>query len=500
MAQITIGPEFFAKAKNDYADWVWAIVREYYQNSMDAKSSVINTYVDCVDGDTRLIVENDGLPMTEDILIGKLLSLGGSGKDFSGGSVGGFGKAKEILYYSHRSYVIESGEFRVDGCGAQYEIARGSFFDGTRSTVIIDGDYVDPIKRAVHRFAEFAQWGGVLNLNGERLDCNHLKGSRRRDLGFGVVYTNKSGSNQLVVRIGGIPMFSQYCSCDRLVVVELSGRSNEVLTSNRDGLVYPYRGELSNFITELSVDRRSALRDNSPKYERFDGEKFVVNSKVSATPARGAASGGVRSNISEILAIYQGGDCGSSDVTVGGASVGGVEAGGGASVGSVLGGVPFGVLERKFVDVGSEFVIKNESGLVIPSCYRPDSSSFSAYSYKLIRSWGRVLVRLHQLFDVGDSFAVGFLFGDSEAQHEVGPFGRVYYIAPAKIVEQKSSSSKSFKKSWKLTDRGRLITVAAHEFTHGIGYSRHDEDFSTRFTDIMGVVMDNRKFFNWCFK
>jgi hypothetical protein len=35
--QVKIGPEFFAKAKNDYANWKWAIIREFMQNSMDAR-------------------------------------------------------------------------------------------------------------------------------------------------------------------------------------------------------------------------------------------------------------------------------------------------------------------------------------------------------------------------------------------------------------------------------------------------------------------------------
>lgn len=32
---VKIGPEFFSKAFNDYANWKWAIVREFMQNWMD---------------------------------------------------------------------------------------------------------------------------------------------------------------------------------------------------------------------------------------------------------------------------------------------------------------------------------------------------------------------------------------------------------------------------------------------------------------------------------
>ena len=34
--RITTGPELFAKTKNDYASFPWALVREFFQNSMDS--------------------------------------------------------------------------------------------------------------------------------------------------------------------------------------------------------------------------------------------------------------------------------------------------------------------------------------------------------------------------------------------------------------------------------------------------------------------------------
>ncbi len=80
-----------------------------------------------------------------------------------------------------------------------------------------------------------------------------------------------------------------------------------------------------------------------------------------------------------------------------------------------------------------------------------------------------------------------------------GRFGRVYYVSPAKIVEQSTSYSKSFKKRFKLTERNRLIMVALHEFVHGLGLSWHDEDFACKLTDMAWHVIDNRKRFNWCF-
>src|SRR5262245_20842128 len=105
MPQIKIGSEFFAKAKNDYEDWRWALIREFMQNSIDCGSDRIEISVIETNGSTILSVVNNGDPMTEDILVNKLLCLGGSGKNFQD-AVGGFGKAKELLYCCHAGYSI----------------------------------------------------------------------------------------------------------------------------------------------------------------------------------------------------------------------------------------------------------------------------------------------------------------------------------------------------------------------------------------------------------
>src|SRR5262249_9698442 len=115
---VTIGPKFFKKAFNDYADKFWAFVREVMQNSIDCGSTWVRVDLRLTgDGGTLVIVENNGEAMTRDTLVNKLLSLGESGKDFQAGAVGGFGKAKEILYFAHKHYQIESGLWVVEGSG-----------------------------------------------------------------------------------------------------------------------------------------------------------------------------------------------------------------------------------------------------------------------------------------------------------------------------------------------------------------------------------------------
>lgn len=509
--QVTIGPEFFKKEFNNYENWRWAYIREALQNSIDAPGTKkIELSIYAKGSDTVIEFKNDGVQMTEDTVINKLFALGSSGKDFGNGSVGGFGVAKTILYFAHKSYRIRTGNLLVEGAGAHYDISTvDEFLGGTSSNVLIEGDHVDALVEQTNVFARYAQWSGELRVNGEVLHCNNPKGSRRRDLGFGVIYTNKSEEYKLVVRIGGIPMFTSYCGHDRLVIVELYGASNEVLTSNRDGLVYPYRGELSSFITELSVDTRSAFRSNVPRYEHFDGQKLgyrrhdpvnvldlVSVPKDIAEPAKHVNSVENDSTFEDSGKVCDGVSVGESPNSPGSISVG-VCSGKHVRASSFSGSSE----TRRVATLGAQFTLKNETNLVVPNYYRPDSPEFSSYARKLIKIWGRAMLEMHRLFNHEDEFGVGFIFDDStEAEHEVGDYGRVYYISPAKVVEQTSSNSKSFAKRWKLTDRNRVLMVALHEFIHGLGNDFHDERYANLLTDMSVKVIDEKKRFSWCFK
>ena len=45
-----------------------------------------------------------------------------------------------------------------------------------------------------------------------------------------------------------------------------------------------------------------------------------------------------------------------------------------------------------------------------------------------------------------------------------------------------------------------LLSIAAHEFVHGLGYGWHCENFAQKYTEVVGYVLADVKRFNWCFK
>ncbi|MHA1951439.1 MAG: hypothetical protein ACW99G_17875 [Candidatus Thorarchaeota archaeon] len=506
MPQITIGSEFFAKAKNDYDNWIWALVREFFQNSIDCRSNEINVEVvsgTCVEGEsiTVLRVQNDGTVMTKDILVDKLLSLGSSGKNFENGSTGGFGKAKEILYFCHEDYSIHSGSLKASGSGASYDLTDDNeYFDGTTSEITIQGDHEEKLLEEIERFILFAQWRGTFIVNGLEHRADLHKGSLRRDMGFAKVYTNKQSKNVMVVRINGIPMFFSGARVNRCVIVELKGNSNEVLTSNRDGLVSPHRWNLDDFVQELAVDNRSALKKKvEPTYTHYAGQKL--------THAPSESLCQTKSLINVVDAVF-----GESEMPSEAAKLSSVEIGSNevvhgpvpqeivnSRVNEAAGYAPE-VVFRRPVSVGADFILKNETKLKVPVAYDPGSEKFSNHSKKLVKCWGRILVELHRIFDVSADFSIGFLFDlEAEACYESSSdYGTIYFICPCKLNEEGQKTS--WRKRFQISERDRLIAIAAHEFVHGLGLEWHDERYACKLTDVMGVVMANRKKFNWCFK
>lgn len=481
--QVKIGPEFFRKIKLDYADWRWALVREFLQNCFDAPGSRnVEVTVESNGDATILTVVNDGASMDRDTLVNKLLTLGGSGKNFEGENTGGFGVAKSLLYYCHQNYVITTGNLTVRGSGAQYAISeRETTEPGTRSMVAVDGDEASELRDAVRKFAGMAQWKGTLKLDGEVLATDLRKGARRKDVGFGVVYTNNSFSNTCIVRLNGQPMFSTWTRFKGCVLIELTGKACQVLTSNRDGLVRPFSSQLNDLLTSLAVDKKSALREQQAEYKRYAGELQRNEAKKPKEAELGLSS---VIDVGQLAALVR--------------SFG--EMGGGATTEAApetaQGGIRMVVVSKedeqdRSISVGPQFILKNATGMKTPSYYTP-GDGFSRYSRDLVRCWTGLLLKLHQVCDRSGEFSVGFVFDEeSEAESEKGVYGQVYYVNPVKVVTNgKRRMEARWDGAWQA--RFELISVACHEFVHGAyGLGEHDEDYAGKLTEVTAKAMEH---------
>lgn len=459
MSHVKIGPEFFAKAKNDYADLRRAWVREILQNSIDATNcnNITLTIEPSKENQTKVTAHNDGDPMDEHTLTTKLLSLGSSGKNFNG-TTGGFGKAKELLYLTHPSYQIRTGTHQVDGSGGEYELTQIPHHPGTTSTVTMDGNQTEPLIEAAQELAAQTQWHGTLIINDHVTPTNLRKGTPRKELAWAKIYTNKSQKNIAIIRINGLPMFTRYVSYDGTILIELIGNSNEILTSNRDGLTYSYREQLNEFITSLTVDKKSALRNQAPTYEIYPG----TDRTTKPTTHEHHQPDITHTDLTDLINVTRTRIAASTHAD---------------------GREP--TATEPSINIGPTLIIKNTTGLETPAHYRPGPDQ-SSYAKKLTRAWAAILLKLHEILNRHDQFNIGLLIDEENiAEHEQGPYGRTYYINPTTIVKQRNNPNcKSLKNrypgAWQA--RHTLIALALHEMVHAT-HKHHDDEYASKLTE-----------------
>jgi hypothetical protein len=473
--QVKLDPEFFAKGLRDYANWRWAWVRELVQNGVDAGSkNIAFTIADNGDGTCTATCENDGPSMSEDVLLNKFLSLGGSTKD-NGQSIGGFGAAKVCIAFSHKSYSIHTGNILVRGAGGDFELLEADYFSGVKTTVTMSSS-AHLINAEISKFLGLMQGKNGIRVshNGVVAPLSLHKNKARRALSFGTVHVNKVHSSLVVVRVNGVPMYYDNDLTDKCVILELTQSSLETLTANRDGLQYKYQGEFNKFVQQLAVNKKSALREDAVTVDHFEGSKICVAKTSARKEDNGIGAGECSESVLD--GIFD--DVNAAAVVPSGTF--------GVSV----------VASKKYAVV-EDFFVRNELGIKVPAHYLPYRSTFSVYSKRLVKKWSFYLMRLHQLFNKDGHFAVGFVFSDEvEALYErCSQRGTVYYINPAKVVKQVSSSSRSLQNRYNAKDDYKLLMIAAHEFLHGCGLSWHDEEFAGQLTDMAGVIAGNLGFF-----
>jgi hypothetical protein len=223
------------------------------QNSIDSGANVIKVSVGLIDNELSVTCSDNGSGMTETILRNKLFSLGSSGKDFKS-SVGGFGRAKEILYFCHKSFQIHTNELLVEGIGGQFKITPTENIKGTTSRIFVD-DASYNLSTFIDNFRSFiisSNYPGKFYLNGELITSRVVVSEMVKQLSFGKIYKTDLFKNFIVVRVSGMPMFQTPTTTDFGLVLELSGKSSDTLSSNRDGFNWSVYTEYQTFLNLLA--------------------------------------------------------------------------------------------------------------------------------------------------------------------------------------------------------------------------------------------------------
>lgn len=306
--QVQVPHAYFQKAKSEYSDWRWAMIREFIQNAYDAHATTIDFRLTInTAGRIELHVDDDGIGMDRDTLENVLLCMGGSKKPV--GSIGGFGIAKAILFFAHHAYTIQTRDLTVQGSGGEYRLQMdGDSNVGTRMTVELADESVmldswsERIRSYVRAcFMEYATGRPVtIHLDGQELRQNNdciYDFNVQTSLGA-MWYDELPGSSrsEFVVSVAGLPMFTEtfYSSANQSALsggLELDAGST-VLTANRDGFTSAVREQFSKVVGGL-VQNQSAVRYGQALdlSINFDAGVEATRTSLNGTDTGGDASG-----------------------------------------------------------------------------------------------------------------------------------------------------------------------------------------------------------------
>lgn len=453
MQNVKIGPDFFAKAKLDYSNWQEAWIREVFQNAADSGASVIRFEYQDEGGIFIATVSDNGRGMSREVLENKLFSLGSSGKDFKEGAVGGFGKAKELLYFSQHGFVIETNDLLVEGSSGQYTIKTlGTPRIGTKSVVTIaDGGDVKKWSEMTTALVERSSFKGHVSVNGVvALGRSHCNGEIRT-LKAGVLYynTNKQFNNTVIFRVNGSPMFIRNIrNLNKGLIFEIASPSQTFLTSNRDHLQYPGSSEVDTLIGELTIDKKSALIKRNAFVRKYEGKKGRLCRPRQTKPEYAEVTLDKALNDTlERIAQVQPRAVRMTDETI------------------------------QSIYSEYNFVLHFAKSEKLPEKWQ--LGSFSENALFVTWAWSVAVWDIFCMDKKGPDFDFGFVFDDNcEARYTSDTF----LINPA-------HTDYRIKFTRSREDCCKILTLAAHEYVHHLGFSSHDEEYSCAFTDLMCKVM-----------
>lgn len=308
--QIKTSENFFKKEKLMYSNWGFSVIRELFQNSIDAGASLINVEIIRDNGELILTFIDDGCGMTEDVLLDHLLCLGGTNKD-SDDMTGGFGAAKKILFFAHNHYKIKTLDNIVDGSGDLFNIGKLSedeYVNGSAITISLSLDDDDQggylasyqiqkaiqdiinlsaINREIHIKSESMNFDDVITMSNQ----NGIKINEEIEFIYDLVdaenddQENESFTSGLPVLVNGLLSYIEGYSKIRTnnliknIRYNINGKSVDYLTVNRDGLNSDAETQFRNHIEILSEYIQKNDRLKNKKHPNPDRSGYVGTSE-----------------------------------------------------------------------------------------------------------------------------------------------------------------------------------------------------------------------------
>lgn len=489
MARITLAAEWFAKILKDYSNWKFAFVREAGQNSLDAGATSINVSVSLINGDTVIEWQDNGSGMSRETLETKFMAVGGSQK--ASGAAGGFGVAKLILAFAHKSYTIRTSNILVSGRNDTYEIAScADTVRGLTLTTTIEGDHVEEFTNQVKYWVSFTTPPRPVffYLDNVCLSFMGKLGAPASIQEWATIHVldNSDLENDVKVRINGQFMFTSWSNFPKVILVELTGSSLEYLTSNRDGLQYQYRDKLTKLIEAMLKDPDALEDTDLDVIELYAGDLGAAydgdGSKGTGAKDRGISTTKLPDTV-KVFGTLEGaavGDSGEVEPT--------------SRYDDTTGDETREPQEKgapRYKVSGNDLVILNKTNKPIPHKYTV--SGMRPMEWRLFAKWTRIVNACATILGIRRTLRTGWIFSikAQAAYKRNAVYGSLVLLNPCKL--EGSEWRKGF-------DTGKdsfyeLVSLAVHELTH-ITHSYHDEDYAAKLTENMAKIFANMAIIN----
>lgn len=468
---VSIPSDFFLReARQEYYDVQTRLVQELLQNSIDAGATIIRLTFDAL----GYKCEDNGRGMTRDRMISALLTMGGSVKE--AGSTGGFGAAKKLLLFAHKTFAIHSNDTFVSGAGLSYRFVENL---GTRVGTEIGAVWsnaadFDRVENKAKQLLSKCNFNNrcKIYINGVLFtDYVYARHSKTVE-GIGEVFANKTqsrGDNEIFVLHNGLFMFSRYVSdLNRKVVVMVSGPSVDTFTQNRDGFKGDLRQKFDDLVTEMTIDKRSVVKPKPRKFILKGTDAFIsfVSKKFTISPGIQAAINSVR---------LSGGDF--SPVSFAEAVAQKVEAS------------PVSYAEKVTAAAMATYVRNNDSKVqtdfhfdLADSTFRKVPDKFVPNAGKpkytsLAQTWKVCVREVLKANGINQNFVIGFTFSSQAVATYQRKDGVVCYLINP-LSDEIDTGTKEEKTM-------KLLTTAVHEVVHSKGCQYHDEDFVREFHNLL---------------
>lgn len=481
MQHVKTTPEMFRQELRGYADWPKAFAREMLANALDEGASRIE--VEFV-GEHTIAVTDDGPGMTAAHLDEYFFRLGRSSKG-DGPTIGGFGRARVLTCFAQDGYRIRTRTLQVQGVGGQYTIEDGHpDLAGTRFEVDLADRRGPEVRDALEALLSVSHLTPTVVVDGQerpRLSpmgraTRILRDADGRPWARLWVRPNEHPFGVLLVRAGGLAMHGrrQYASDDHVVIDLYIARSRDILTSARDGLRAEFQAQVDEFLSDLGSNRRKAMKKpTKPLANHVLGGGFMVTElhRELDEPTPGQADG----------------TFGLQPAAAHGAPPPVPLEPRSAAVGALLEAETYSSSGLGF----DAFVFADDATGMSRAVRDWDPSSWTwergTRRRKLLLVWREVCaVYVHALLDLHGSRALSWTVGwtlneDVRADCRRTSGGWVFALNP---IDGKGRTR------YRLSDPAdlrKIAAYAAHEVAHVLN-DRHDEDFASTLTELVGAV------------